>query len=145
MSEVVLLPSLDSLPAIYRVLETETERVVALRFTGDSTASDCIFMDEVLMRTVARVHRFGVVYAVDLRLVPQAAQRFGVQPWRAFSLQFFFRARPLKVDAGTGDTAHLTRPVSSVRQMVDLFEVVYRQAKRGKGLAVAPFRLSTGA
>jgi DIM1 family U5 snRNP protein len=143
MDDLGVVPELRSLTAIQRALAAETERVVALRFTSDATAEDCQFMDEVLARSAVRVQRFGVVFGVDLRQVPEAARRFGIEPWRTVSLQFFFRARPIKVDCGTGDTSRLTRPTTSVRQMIDLFEVVYRQARRGKGLAVAPFQLSS--
>ncbi|BAM81174.1 thioredoxin-like U5 snRNP compornent dim1 [Cyanidioschyzon merolae strain 10D] len=141
MDSAPLVPVLGSMAAIQQALAEETERLVALRFSSDPAAVDCVFMDEILARSAARVRRFAVVYGVDLRQVPQAARRFGVEAWRPLSLQFYYRKRLIKVDCGTGDTARLTRPVPSVQQLVDLFEVVYRQALRGKGLAMAPFRL----
>ena len=132
------LSHLTTVKEIDRVLAAEADRVVILRFSAYEDDALCQRLDRVLRRASAYVRRFGVVYAVDLTHVPECPERWGVSETAPFAVQFFFRSRHMRVDCGTGDHNQLTGVVPSVRDMVDMTELVYRQARRGKGLAALP-------
>lgn len=42
------------------------------------------------------------------------------------------------VDLGTGNNNKLNFPLSDKQELIDIIEVVYRAASKGKGLAVSP-------
>lgn len=56
---------------------------------------------------------------------------------------FFFRNRHIMVDFGTGDNNKMTWALEDKQDMIDLLEVVYRGARKGKGLVVSPKDFST--
>lgn len=148
---------------IERVLAAEEQRVVVLRFAArEADEPVCALMDETLARAAEYVRQFAVVYAVDLARAQATTQqqrqqrmrskrggrdgdvgesiveRFALNAREPCSVMFFHRGRHIKVDCGTGNTEKITFAVSRVQDMIDIVEVVFRQARRGKGLAVAP-------
>jgi DIM1 family U5 snRNP protein len=42
------------------------------------------------------------------------------------------------VDCGTGENNKITFPIEDKQEMIDIVEVVYRGARKGRGLVVAP-------
>jgi DIM1 family U5 snRNP protein len=42
------------------------------------------------------------------------------------------------IDFGTGDNNKLKWPIEDKQEMIDIIEVVYRGAKKGKGLVISP-------
>jgi DIM1 family U5 snRNP protein len=49
----------------------------------------------------------------------------------------------MMVDFGTGDNNKMTWALEDKQDMIDLLEVVYRGARKGKGLVVSPKDFST--
>jgi hypothetical protein len=57
--------------------------------------------------------------------------------------RFFFRNRHIQVDTATGNNNKITWAFDEKQDLVDIIEVVYREARKGRGLAVAPREYST--
>jgi DIM1 family U5 snRNP protein len=49
----------------------------------------------------------------------------------------------MQVDFGTGNNNKLNFALSNKQDLIDIIEVVYRGAKKGKGLVVSPKDYST--
>ena len=49
----------------------------------------------------------------------------------------------MMVDFGTGDNNKMTWALENKQDMIDLLEVIYRGARKGKGLVVSPKDFST--
>ena len=71
--------------------------------------------------------------------------------FRAFPLQsavswptmFFFRNKHIMIDLGTGNNNKINWALNNKQEMIDIVEVVYRGAKKGRGLVVSPKDYST--
>jgi DIM1 family U5 snRNP protein len=57
--------------------------------------------------------------------------------------RFFFRNRHIQVDTATGNNNKVTWAFDEKQDLIDIIEVVYREARKGRGLAVAPREYST--
>lgn len=58
------------------------------------------------------------------------------------TVMFFFRNRHMMVDFGTGDNNKMKWAVDK-QELIDILEVVYRGARKGKGLVISPKDYST--
>lgn len=58
-------------------------------------------------------------------------------------IRFFFRNRHIQVDTATGNNNKITWAFDEKQDLIDIIEVVYREARKGRGLAVAPREYST--
>lgn len=47
------------------------------------------------------------------------------------------------IDLGTGNNTKILWPITEKQEMIDLAEVVYRGARKGRGLVVSPKDYST--
>jgi DIM1 family U5 snRNP protein len=47
------------------------------------------------------------------------------------------------IDLGTGNNNKVNWPISNKQELFDLIEVVYRGARKGRGLVIAPKDYST--
>jgi DIM1 family U5 snRNP protein len=59
------------------------------------------------------------------------------------TIMFFFRNRHMMVDFGTGNNNKMTWPLEDKQDLIDILEVVYRGARKGKGLVISPKDFST--
>ena len=80
-------------------------------------------------------------YVVDIREVPDFNTMYEL--YDPCTCMFFFRNRHMMVDFGTGDNNKMTWALEDKQDMIDLLEVVYRGARKGKGLVVSPKDFST--
>lgn len=135
-----LLPHLHSGWAVDQAIVNEEKRVVVLRFGRDED-STCMLMDETLSSIAEDVKNFAVVYLVDIKEVPDFNEMYEL--YDPCTVMFFFRNKHIMIDLGTGNNNKITWPLGDKQEMIDIIEVVYRGARKGRGLVIAPKDYST--
>lgn len=93
-------------------------------------------MDELLYGIAELVKRFAVVYLVDIDQVPDFNKMYEL--YDPLAVMFFFRNRHIQVDLGTGNNNKINWAMRDKQELLDIVEVVYKGAKKGKGLVVSP-------
>ena len=134
-----LLPHLHSGWDVDRAIVNEEKRVVVVRFGRDADTT-CMRMDDVIAGVAEDIKNFAVVFCVDVGEVPDFTEMYEL--YDPCTVMFFFRNKHIMVDLGTGNNNKLTSVVEK-QELIDLVEVVYRGAKRGRGLVIAPKDHST--
>lgn len=135
-----LLPHLDNGWEVDQAILREEDRVVCIRFGSDSDPT-CMRQDEIIAKCAEAVQNFAVFYVVDIKEVPDFNAMYEL--YDPCTCMFFFRNRHIMVDFGTGDNNKMTWALENKQDMIDLLEVVYRGARKGKGLVVSPKDFST--
>jgi DIM1 family U5 snRNP protein len=135
-----LLPHLHSGWAVDKAIVLEEKRVVVIRFGKDEDAT-CMQMDETLAGIADDVKNFAAIYLVDITEVPDFTEMYEL--YDSCTLMFFFRNKHVMIDLGTGNNNKITWAIEEKQEMIDLIEVVYRGARKGRGLVVAPKDYST--
>ena len=135
-----LLPHLDNGWEVDQAILSEEDRVVCIRFGTDSNKL-CMQMDEILVKCAEAVSNFAVIYLVDIEQVPDFNTMYEL--YDPMTVMFFYRNRHIMVDFGTGNNNKMTWPLESKQEMIDILEVVYRGACKGRGLVVSPKDYST--
>lgn len=123
-----------------KAIVNEEKRVVVVRFGRDADAT-CMQMDETLSRVSEDVKNFAVIYLVDIGEVPDFNEMYEI--YDACTVMFFFRNKHIMIDLGTGNNNKITWPIRDKQELIDIVEVVYRGARKGRGLVVAPKDYST--
>lgn len=59
------------------------------------------------------------------------------------TVMFFFRNKHMMIDLGTGNNNKINWPMSDKQELIDIIECVYKGARKGRGLVVAPKDYST--
>lgn len=59
------------------------------------------------------------------------------------SVMFFFRNKHIMVDLGTGNNNKVNWAIEDKQELIDMVEVVYRGASKGRGLVVSTKDYST--
>ena len=98
-------------------------------------------MDEVFVKCAEAVQQFAVFYVVDISEVPDFNTMYEL--YDPCTVMFFFRNRHIMVDFGTGNNNKMTWALEDKQDLIDILEVVYRGARKGKGLVVSPKDFST--
>jgi|EP00979_Chaetoceros_neogracilis_P000622 DIM1 family U5 snRNP protein len=135
-----LLPHLHSGWEVDQAIVTEEDRVVVIRFGRDSDAT-CMIQDEILMNIAEKVKNFAVIYVVDIDEVPDFCGMYEL--YDPCTTMFFYRNKHIMVDLGTGDNNKINWALADKQEYIDIIEVVYRGARKGRGLVVAPKDYST--
>eukprot|EP01084_Bolivina_argentea_P035336 65565_1 len=135
-----LLPHLSTGWAVDQAVLNEEERVVVLRFGHDYDPT-CMQMDEVLASIAEMVKNFAVIYVVDISQVPDFNTMYEL--YDPCTVMFFFRNKHIMVDLGTGNNNKINWAMGHKQEMIDVIEVVYRGARKGRGLVVSPRDYST--
>lgn len=135
-----LLPHLDSEAAVNEALQSEEQRIILIRWGTDSDPT-CMIMDETLYKVAERVKNFAVIYLVDITHVKAFNEDFKLTD--PCSVMFFHRDKHIMVDMGTGNNNKITFPITNWQDLIDIIEVVYRGATKGRGLVNAPRDYST--
>lgn len=135
-----LLPHLHSDNEVSEALKREEERVVVIRWGADSDPT-CMLMDKTLYKIAELVKNFAVIYLVDTTQVKSFSEDFKLTD--PCSVMFFHRDKHIMVDMGTGNNNKITVPLTSSQDLIDIIEVVYRGARKGRGLVNAPRDYST--
>ena len=98
-------------------------------------------MDETLASLADDVKNFAAIYLVDTTEVPDFNEMYEL--YEPMTVMFFFRNKHMMVDLGTGNNNKIVWALDDRQEMIDLIEVVYRGAKKGRGLVQSPKDYST--
>ena len=60
-----------------------------------------------------------------------------------FGNKIIIRNKRMMIDLGTGNNNKLNWALTNKQEMIDILEVIYRGAKKGKGLVISPKDYST--
>jgi len=98
-------------------------------------------MDEILQQVSEKVKNFAIAYLVDIKEVPDFTEMYEL--YDACTVMFFFRNKHIMIDLGTGNNNKINWAMDSKQEFIDIVEVVYSGARRGKGLVISPKDYST--
>ncbi|KAI3671642.1 hypothetical protein L1987_87382 [Smallanthus sonchifolius] len=135
-----LLPHLHSGWAVDQAILAEEERLVVIRF-GHDWDETCMQMDEVLASVAETLKNFAVIYLVDITEVPDFNTMYEL--YDPSTIMFFFRNKHIMIDLGTGNNNKINWAMKDKQEFIDIVETVYRGARKGRGLVIAPKDYST--
>lgn len=135
-----LLPHLHSGWAVDQSILAEEERLVVIRF-GHDWDETCMQMDEVLASVAETIKNFAVIYLVDITEVPDFNTMYEL--YDPSTVMFFFRNKHIMIDLGTGNNNKINWALKDKQEFIDIIETVYRGARKGRGLVIAPKDYST--
>mmetsp|Transcript_8976 Transcript_8976/g.8015 ORF Transcript_8976/g.8015 Transcript_8976/m.8015 type:complete len:143 (-) Transcript_8976:64-492(-) len=135
-----LLPHLRSGWAVDQAILNEENRVVVIRF-GHDWDPICMEMDEILCNIAEDIRNYAVIYLVDISEVQDFNTMYEL--YDPCSTMFFFRNKHIMVDLGTGNNNKITWAFNNTQELIDIIEVVYRGARKGRGLVISPKDYST--
>uniref|UniRef100_M8ALH2 Thioredoxin-like protein 4A n=1 Tax=Aegilops tauschii TaxID=37682 RepID=M8ALH2_AEGTA len=98
-------------------------------------------MDEVLSGVAETIKNFAVIYLVDITEVPDFNTMYEL--YDPSMVMFFFRNKHITIDLGTGNNNKINWAMKDKQEFVDIVETVYRGARKGRGLVIAPKDYST--
>ncbi|XP_023686545.1 thioredoxin-like protein 4B isoform X1 [Paramormyrops kingsleyae] len=130
-----LLPKLTSKKEIDEVIKNVAEKVLVLRF-GKDDDSVCLQLDEILAKTTHDLRNMASIYLVDVDRVQIYARYFDIS--YIPSTVFFFNGQHMKVDYGSPDHTKFVGSFKTKQDFMDLIEVIYRGAMRGKLIVQSP-------
>lgn len=134
---------IHDLPSAWHVDQacmSEDERLVIIRF-GKADDKEVMAQDEMLYKVADRVRNFAVIYVCDNQKVPDFNQMYEL--WDKCTVMFFWRNKHMMCDFGTGNNNKLNFPINDKQELIDIIEVIYRGAKKGRGLVNSPKDYST--
>eukprot|EP00834_Sanchytrium_tribonematis_P006591 NODE_499_length_6752_cov_0.698482.p4 type:complete len:143 gc:universal NODE_499_length_6752_cov_0.698482:4058-3630(-) len=135
-----MLHQLTNAWQVDQAILSEDDRVVVLRF-GYNEHQNCLIMDDILNSISERIRLFAVIYLVDIREVSDFNEMYElVDP---FCLILFFRNQHIKIDLGTGNNNKINFVINDKQELIDLVELCYRGARKGKGLIISNKDYST--
>ncbi|KAJ1668862.1 U4/U6-U5 snRNP complex subunit dib1 [Coemansia sp. RSA 1813] len=119
---------------------SEEERVVIMRF-GHDWDPQCMIMDETLYEVAEKVKNFAVIYLVDITEVPDFNTMYEL--YDPCTMMFFYRNKHIMIDLGTGNNNKVNWAIEDPQELIDMIEVVFRGARKGKGLVLSVKDYST--
>ncbi|WOH15688.1 hypothetical protein DCAR_0935231 [Daucus carota subsp. sativus] len=122
-----LLPHLHKGWAVDQAILAEEERLVVIRF--------------VLASVAEKINNFAVIYLVDITEVPDFNTMYEL--YDPSTVMFFFRNKHIMIDLGTGNNNKINWAMKDKQEFIDIIETVYRGARKGRGLVIAPRDYST--
>lgn len=135
-----MLPHLDNGWEVDQAIINEGEKLVVIRF-GHDWDPQCMQMDEVMLKGAAKLRNYVVMYVVDITKVPDFNTMYEL--YDPCTLMFFYRNKHMMIDLGTGNNNKINWPLKNKQELIDVCEVIYKGARKGKGLVVAPKDYST--
>ncbi|CAK90634.1 unnamed protein product (macronuclear) [Paramecium tetraurelia] len=135
-----LLPHLNNGWQVDQAILDEEEKLVIIRF-GHDWDPQCMQMDEILYKSAEKIKKFAVVYLVDITKVPDFNTMYEL--YDPVTVMFFYRNKHMMIDLGTGNNNKINWAMNDKQEFIDIVEIIYRGARKGKGLVVAPKDYST--
>ena len=96
---------------------------------------------QTLASVADKVKNFAVIYCVDLDEVPDFNTMYEL--YDPCTVMFFYRNKHIMIDLGTGNNNKINWAMDDKQEFVDIVEVVYSGASKGRGLVVSPKDYST--
>ncbi|GCB67781.1 hypothetical protein scyTo_0012189 [Scyliorhinus torazame] len=93
-------------------------------------------IDAVLYSIAEKVKYIAIIYLVDITEVPDFNKVYEL--YDPCTVMFFFRNKHIMIDLGTGNNNTINWPMEDKQEMIDIVEIVYRGAHKGRGLVVSP-------
>merc|ERR1712146_155394 len=118
----------------------EKHRLVLIRF-GISDNNGCKRMDEVLKKIAVSVSNIAVIFMVDIKKVTEFNEIYEL--YDPCAIMFFFRNKHIMIDLGTGNNNKIDWILQDKNELIDIIEVVYRGARKGKTIILSPIDYST--
>ena len=100
-----------------------------------------MIQDEVLASIAEKVKNFAVIYLVDIDEVTCFTNMYEL--YDNCTTMFFYRNKHIMIDLGTGDNNKINWPLGDKQEFIDIIEIVYRGARKGRGLVISPKDYST--
>lgn len=91
---------------------------------------------QILANTADQLKNFAVIYCVDLSEIPDFNTMYEL--YDPCTVMFFFRNKHIMIDLGTGNNNKINWAMNNKQEFIDIVEVVYRGARKGRGLVVSP-------
>lgn len=130
-----ILPHLDNGWEVDQAIINETDKLVVIRF-GHDWDTQCMQIDEVILKVAYKLSKFVVFYLVDITKVPDFNTMYEL--YDPMTLMFFYRNKHIMIDTGTGNNNKITWVLKDPQELIDICEVIYKGARKGKGLVVSP-------
>lgn len=130
-----LLPKLTSKTEVDHAIKSTAEKVLVLRFGRDEDPV-CLQLDDILAKTAGDLSKMAAVYLVDVDRTPVYTHYFDIS--YIPSTVFFFNGQHMKVDYGSPDHTKFVGSFKTKQDFIDLIEVIYRGAMRGKLIVQSP-------
>jgi len=134
------LPHLENGWEVDQAILSEENRLVIIRF-GHDYDSACMKMDELLYKVAELIKNFAVIYLVDITQVPDFNTMYEL--YDPCTIMFFFRNKHMMIDLGTGNNNKINWAMTDKQEFIDIVETIYKGARKGKGLVIAPKDYST--
>ena len=134
------LPHLKNGWEVDQAILSEENRLVIIRF-GHDYDQTCMKMDELLYKVAEDIKNFGVIYLVDISKVPDFNTMYEL--YDPCTVMFFFRNKHMMIDLGTGNNNKINWAMTDKQEFIDVVETIYKGARKGKGLVIAPKDYST--
>jgi len=135
-----MLTHLENGWQVDQALQHEQDKLVLIRFGRDHD-TECMLMDEMLASIAPRIQSWCEVYVVDKEKVPDFNKMYEL--YDKCTIMIFWRNRHMLIDLGTGNNNKINWVLGDKQELLDILEVVYKGARKGKGLVVSPRDYST--
>jgi DIM1 family U5 snRNP protein len=94
-----------------------------------------------MLKAAPKLRNYVVMYCVDITEVPDFNTMYEL--YDPMTLMFFYRNKHMMIDLGTGNNNKISWPLKDKQELIDVCEVIFKGARKGKGLVVAPKDYST--
>lgn len=122
-----------------QAIVTEHEKLVVIRF-GNDNSREAMLMDNLLLSVSEKVSNFVSIYLVDIEEVTDFNEMYELTD--PMCLMFFYQNKHMMCDFGTGNNNKLNFVIDDKQELIDIFEVIFRGARKNKGLVVSPYDYS---
>uniref|UniRef100_A0ACD5T8N5 Uncharacterized protein n=1 Tax=Avena sativa TaxID=4498 RepID=A0ACD5T8N5_AVESA len=93
-------------------------------------------MDDVLAGVAETIKNFAVIDLVDITDVPDFNTMYEL--YDPSTVMFFFCNKHIMIDFRTGNNNKINWAVKDKQEFVDIVETVYKGARKGRDLVIAP-------
>uniref|UniRef100_A0AAV1UG43 Thioredoxin-like protein 4B n=1 Tax=Peronospora matthiolae TaxID=2874970 RepID=A0AAV1UG43_9STRA len=135
----LLLEQLPDKAAIDDAIRGTRDRVLVLRF-GRASDLACLHQDDLLAKCDHALSKMARLCLVEAERVPIYCHYFDITLIPA--TVFFVNGQHVKVDYGTPDHTKFIGAFWTKQDFIDLVEVIYRGARRGKLIVNCPIEKS---
>lgn len=130
-----VLNKLSSKKEVDNAIRHTEDKVLVLRF-GRESETECMKLDDILAKTTQALSKMAEIYIVPVNNVPEYVKYFDISITPA--TVFFFNGQHMKVDYRTPDHTKFIGSFKTKQDFIDLVEVLYRGAMRGKHIVTCP-------